>query len=104
MVARIAPSPIASSVANGDAAAHAAQSLGELTQRDIALGFGTEHQQVEHVAAQVPPAAPPGEAFAAAVISGQLAPRPLTAEELRHRLGAAWQPPASPLRLMDKTA
>ena len=44
------------------------------------------------------------EAFAAAVIAGQLPPRPMTPEQLRQRLGAAWQPPASPLRLMDRSA
>lgn len=102
MVARIAPSPIASPVAIGDAMAHAAESGAKLAERKSPAGFAIGDQQ--HVADVPPPPSPPGEAFAAAVISGQLAPKPLTPEELRQRLGASWQPPSSPLRLMDKIA
>ena len=104
MVARIAPSPIASTVAIGDALAHAPEATLALKQHaEHSPDFATDHGQSQ-LAANIPPSAPPGEAFAAAVIAGQLAPRPVTTDELRQRLGAAWQPPASPLRLMDKSA
>lgn len=107
MVARIAPSPISTSVAIGDGLAHAP------TSSVLKDGNGQHNQQtfaptgtsVEVAAsAPPPPPAPPGEAFAAAVIAGQLPPVPVTTEQLRQRLGAAWQPPASPFRLMDRVA
>lgn len=106
MVARIAPSPITTSVASGDVLAHAP------TPAVLSNGSPSPHndqafehqQQVAQVNAPPPPAPPPGEAFAAAVIAGQLPPRPISPEQLRQRLGSAWQPPASPLRLMDRSA
>jgi hypothetical protein len=107
MVARIAPSPIGSSVAIGDAFPHAAEaappppSAGQQHQRGFSPG--SDRQLVAQNVAPPPPT-PPGEAFAAAVIAGQLPPRPITPEQLRQRLGSAWQPPASPLRLMDRSA
>jgi hypothetical protein len=104
MVARIAPSPITTSVAIGDANSHAvipnsvASSLA-----DPASQFAPEHRDTAQ-ASTLPPPSVPGEAFAAAIIAGQLPPRPVTPEQLRQRLGSAWQPPASPLRLMDRSA
>ena len=51
------------------------------------------------------PPAPPGTAFAAAVLSGALAPRPESAAEIFLRLGGSgWSPPDSDLRLADLTA
>jgi hypothetical protein len=105
MVARIAPSPITTSVATGDAIAHAP------TPAVISNGGPSRQnhqtfeqpQQIAQTNAPPPPPSPPGEAFAAAVIAGQLPPRPVSPEQLRQRLGAAWQPPASPLRLMDRS-
>lgn len=106
MVARIAPSPITNSVAIGDAMAHAPELAARRNeqQRTHSSGAFSESSHEQQAAEAPPPPTPPGEAFAAAVISGQLAPRPLTTEELRQRIGVAWQPPASPLRLMDKIA
>ena len=106
MVARIAPSPIDTSVAIGDALTHAPTSDAKVTSRQQQQ---PQHQtfqpQPQKTAANVPPPpSPPGEAFAAAVIAGQLPPRPITPEQLKQRLGSAWQPPASPLRLMDRSA
>lgn len=49
-----------------------------------------------------PPPDPPGTMFAAAVVSGALSPRPQTVEELILRLGTAWSPPDSELRLADR--
>jgi hypothetical protein len=109
MVARIAPSPITTSVAGiGDALLHAPASAAFSAQNgglfDSASKPGAK-QVAANNSTNVPlPPSPPGEAFAAAVIAGQLPPRPITPEQLRQRLGSAWQPPASPLRLMDRNA
>ena len=104
MVARIAPSPITTSVAIGDAMAHAANpNPASPSHPQNEQQFALAQQQSTQAHAPQPPA-PPGEAFAAAVIAGQLPPRPITPEQLRQRLGSAWQPPASPLRLMDRSA
>jgi hypothetical protein len=50
------------------------------------------------------PPDPPGTIFAAAVIAGALSPKPETPEEVFLRLGGAWSPPDSDLRLTDRTA
>ncbi|KKB84846.1 hypothetical protein VW29_08380 [Devosia limi DSM 17137] len=48
-----------------------------------------------------PPPAPAGSMFAAAVIAGNLPPRPETLDELFLRIGNAPIPPESELRLRD---
>lgn len=107
MVARIAPSPLSDTVAIGDAYAHARGTAGA---HNPPAGTSTSTPDAAANASAhplgnlPPPAPPPGEAFAAAVIAGQLPPVPITPEDLRQRLGAAWQPPDSPLRLMDRSA
>ena len=95
MVTRIAPSPVETAIAVGDGLPHAPDSRPRSRQPAA---------QPESRRAPLPPLAMPGEAFAAAVIAGQLPPRPTSVAQLRQRLGSAWQPPASPLRLMDRTA
>lgn len=105
MVARIAPSPITTSVAIGDALTHAPTPAvisngGPSRQNNQTF---SQPEQVAQTNTPPPPPSPPGEAFAAAVIAGQLPPRPVSPEQLRQRLGSAWQPPASPLRLMDRS-
>lgn len=50
------------------------------------------------------PAEQPGADYVRAVISGALAPRPRTAQELFARTGTGWVPPESEYRLADKTA
>jgi hypothetical protein len=105
MVARIAPSPITTAVAVGDALTHAADPRLSPSPRNFQNDSPPTFERHDTAQANVPPPAPlPGEAFAAAVIAGQLPPRPITPEQLRQRLGSAWQPPASPLRLMDRSA
>lgn len=106
MVARIAPSPVTSSVASGDALTHApTPSVSDgAGNRQNQQSFTQIESSVQLAANNAPPRPPPGEAFAAAVIAGQLPPRPTSPEQLRQRLGSAWQPPASPLRLMDRSA
>lgn len=108
MVARIAPSPIGSPVAVGDALTHAAVSAPPIPSISQQGGFASGHQSqdvAQNTVNNMPaPPTPPGEAFAAAVIAGQLPPVPVTPEQLRQRLGSAWQPPTSALRLMDRSA
>jgi hypothetical protein len=48
------------------------------------------------------PAPEPGVAFMAAVLAGDLPPKPETPKELMMRLGRSWAPPASELHLTDK--
>jgi hypothetical protein len=48
------------------------------------------------------PPKPPGEAFAAAVMSGALSPKPATPQEMFLRLGGNWSPPDSSLHLTDR--
>jgi hypothetical protein len=104
MVARIAPSPLSSTVAIGDAYSHAQGPTGQRSRPGGAPGsFAPQNLQSLEITLP-PPAPPPGEAFAAALIAGQLPPVPVTREELRQRLGATWEPPSSALRLMDRSA
>jgi hypothetical protein len=105
MVARIAPSPIVSTVASSEPLAQAVAANFAPTANTSSNGNSAfaAHDDVAQ-ATPPPPPSPPGEAFAAAIIAGQLPPRPMTPEQLRQRLGSAWQPPASPLRLMDRSA
>ena len=106
MVARIAPSPIVTSVASSDSQTQAVAANSSPASNSSFSGSGkgyVGHSEVAQ-AASPPLPGPPGEAFAAAIIAGRLPPRPATPEQLRQRLRSAWQPPASPLRLMDRTA
>ena len=106
MVARIAPSPIVSTVASSEPLPHAVAAnfaTSASTSNGDHSAFAPQ-REVAQVNSPPPPSPPPGEAFAAAIIAGQLPPRPMTPEQLRQRLGSAWQPPASPLRLMDRSA
>ena len=52
----------------------------------------------------LPPAEQPGADYVRAVLSGALAPRPKSAQELFMRTGTTWTPPESEYRLADKTA
>jgi len=51
-----------------------------------------------------PPAEQPGADYVRAVLSGALAPRPKSAQELFMRTGTTWTPPESEYRLADITA
>ncbi|MGN6486487.1 MAG: hypothetical protein ACTHLT_01540 [Devosia sp.] len=48
------------------------------------------------------PAPPPGAAFAVALITGQLPPRPTSEHELQMRLGSAELPAQGSLALHDR--
>ena len=52
--------------------------------------------------AMPPPAPPPGAAFAVALITGQLPPRPTSERELMMRLGSADLPAQGSLALHDR--
>lgn len=51
-----------------------------------------------------PPSEQPGADYVRAVIAGELAPRPTTAQELFVRVGTSWTPPESEYRLTEKIA
>lgn len=52
----------------------------------------------------MPPVEKPGADYVRAVISGALAPRPTSAQELFARVGTSWTPPESEYRLTEKIA
>jgi hypothetical protein len=58
-------------------------------------------QQKRPPVQEAPPPTGPGAMFAAAVIAGTLSPTPRTIEEVYARIGTAWIPPESELRLRD---
>lgn len=110
MVARIASDPILVST----------QSLTDFRSRQItgersllqdstppapgssdAGGYFPEHQGQNEPEELVVELLPPGAMFAAAVIAGQLSPRPQTLEEVYARIGSAWIPPESEFQLRD---
>lgn len=51
-----------------------------------------------------PPPEQPGADYVRAVISGQLLPRPTSAQELFARVGTGWTPPESEYRLTERIA
>lgn len=66
-----------------------------------------EKSDAERRSAPVPPMPPleqPGADYVRAVISGALAPRPTSAQELFARVGTSWTPPESEYRLTEKIA
>jgi hypothetical protein len=108
MSARIAPEPISPAAAAPDVRPratrgepHAAAGLAHAKpppQEDIKPG----ERFADVLPPLPPPPDPPGTMFAAAVVSGALSPRPETPQELMLRLGSAWSPPDSHLRLADR--
>ena len=67
---------------------------------DSGGGRFSEQHEPPH-APTPPPSTPPGAMFAAAVIAGALSPTPTSIEEVYARIGSAWIPPESELRLRD---
>lgn len=107
MVARVAPSPIAVAVAIGDARTRNPDYPPPSPDSD-SLEPG-EKPLTPDAGGAAPPDPPPlharpGQAFDASLIAGRLPPRPTTDHQLRQRLRAVWEPPASSFRLMDLTA
>jgi len=107
--ARIAPEPVLSAM----------KSMGDYRQRQISseverrtdgssaqqsLSFEEPKKAKKPDQVTFPPVEPPGAAFAAALISGQLPPRPKTERELQMRLGSADLPAQGALALHDRLA
>lgn len=70
-------------------------------------GFSPQSDALEAQAESMAPPMPverPGSDYVRAVISGALAPRPTTAQELFARVGTSWTPPESEYRLTEKLA
>lgn len=107
MSARIAPEPIS----NGYSAS--ADHRPRTVRGDSGASVNQQHQgdgaaaQAQQRAAQPqiampPPAPPPGAAFAVALITGQLPPKPTSERELQMRLGSADLPAQGSLALHDR--
>ena len=107
MSARIAPEPISSGysapadyrprTARGDSGAPVDQ------QAQGRKGTSPQQQVAQaQLPAMPPPAPPPGAAFAVALITGQLPPRPTSERELMMRLGSADLPAQGSLALHDR--
>ena len=106
MSARIAPEPISkgfSAVADfGSRTAHG--DSGGPAEPPAHPQNGAPQQQTAQpqLPAMPPPAPPPGAAFAVALITGQLPPRPTSERELQMRLGSADLPAQGSLALHDR--
>ena len=106
MSARIAPEPI--STGFSAVADHRPRTVrsDSSTLPQQSQGSGTPSQQQQSAQSQLaqlaPPAPPPGAAFAVALISGQLPPRPTSERELQMRLGSADLPAQGSLALHDR--
>ncbi len=109
MSARIAPEPVLSAL----------KSVGDYRQRQIngeverrtdgssaqqSLPFGEPKKADKPEPMTFPPVEPPGAAFAVALITGQLPPRPKSERELQMRLGSADLPAQGTLALHDRLA
>jgi hypothetical protein len=62
------------------------------------------HPHREPVAPAPLPLEQPGADYVRAVLSGELSPRPTSAQELFARVGTGWVPPESEYRLTEKIA
>lgn len=72
------------------------------TKREVEIEID---EPVESALTQIPEEEPlpRGAMFAAAIIAGQLSPKPETMEEVILRAGIGWTPPDSDFRLTDLT-
>ncbi len=110
MSARIAPEPISngysatadfrSRTVRGDSGA----SVEQQAQGHSGAKQAQQQQQVAQpqLPAMPPPSPPPGAAFAVALITGQLPPKPTSERELMMRLGSADLPAQGSLALHDR--
>ena len=108
MSARIAPEPISngysasadyrSRTVRGDSGA----SVNQQPQGDGAAAAQAQQKAAQPQIAMPPPAPPPGAAFAVALITGQLPPKPTSERELQMRLGSADLPAQGSLALHDR--
>lgn len=107
MSARIAPEPISNGYsAPADYRPRMVRTDSGATVDQQAQGKGNAKPQQPAAQPQLPamppPAPPPGAAFAVALITGQLPPRPTSERELMMRLGSADLPAQGSLALHDR--
>ena len=106
MSARIAPEPISNgygAVSDYRPRAARGDSGGSVEQQGPGSGAPPQQQAAQpQLPAMPPPTPPPGAAFAVALITGQLPPRPTSERELMMRLGSADLPAQGSLSLHDR--
>ncbi|MDP3315772.1 MAG: hypothetical protein Q8M47_06855 [Devosia sp.] len=107
MSARIAPEPISGGYsAPADYRPRTARGESDAAVQQQAQGHNGAIPQQQAAQPQLPamppPAPPPGAAFAVALITGQLPPRPTSERELMMRLGSADLPAQGSLALHDR--
>ena len=107
MSARIAPEPISAAVGSAvnyrsrpASSDSAPQQQPDHTATNAAAAPPAQHALPIKEAPPPPP--PPGAAFAVALISGQLPPRPTSEREIMMRLGSADLPSQGSLALHDR--
>ncbi len=106
MSARIAPEPVSAAV--GSAVKFRSRPAGSDSAYQQQPDQGTNKpadapaQQTLPIREAPPPPPPPGAAFAVALISGQLPPRPTSEREIIMRLGSADLPSQGSLALHDR--
>jgi hypothetical protein len=104
MSARTALEPISSGT--GAVAGYRSRTVrgdsGASIEQQTADGFEPHARPAQPQITMPPPAPPPGAAFAVALITGQLPPRPTSERELQLRLGSADLPAQGSLALHDR--
>lgn len=103
VVDRIAPGPVTVSLAIRD---HRTRRPGRGPSDDPeepgVPSPETPESTLPGVVAVLPMPLEQSEGFAAALLSGQLAPTSMSAEEMALRTSSKWSPPSSELRLTDR--
>jgi hypothetical protein len=107
MSARIAPEPIGNvNTGISDYRPRGAPEVPTAAQSKLPAPEALLEIEIAAAAAAEPPPLPepaaPGTAFVMAVLSGALAPRPTSMQEVFLRTGTGWVPPDSDYRLADK--
>ena len=105
MSARIAPEPInmgLGAVADYRSRTLLGDSRGGSDQPDTPPPPPPQYPQAQLLPPLPTPPAPPGSAFAAALLSGQLPPKPTSDREIMLRLGSADLPAQGSLALHDR--
>ena len=107
MSARTALEPISSGIGtvSGYRSRTVRSDSGSTTEQQTTGGHSPQPEPQQPAQPQImmpPPAPPPGAAFAVALITGQLPPRPTSERELQMRLGSADLPAQGSLALHDR--
>lgn len=100
-----APQIVPASGAAGSAGARSSTTDGPRPETRPTSSQASEARAAAEKAPPPPlPPETPGADYVRAVISGQLLPRPTSAQELFTRVGTGWTPPESEYRLTEKIA